>query len=88
MPANNTIHVVLLPIARDLLMDATLALGTVRCPSYLKSLFQRDLTTTFLSPTGASQWISTTGMCARCKTLVATDPNTMFESAVMPRVPM
>ena len=37
---------------------------------------------------GESQWISTTGMCARCKTRVATDPNTMFDSAVIPRVPM
>ena len=34
------------------------------------------------------QWTSTTGMSARCSTLVAVEPMTTFESAVIPRVPM
>jgi len=37
---------------------------------------------------GCCQWISTTGICARCKTRVAIEPRTMLESAVMPRVPI
>lgn len=35
-----------------------------------------------------TQWISTTGMRARCRTRVAVEPSAMPASADMPRVPM